>query len=185
MHKFVSSWFLTVAVLLVPAAAAAQEEGKVGITMGFPEHVGLVWHATEKLAVRPEFAFSTSSSDSEFAESSADSFSAGVSALYYFDRRDRLATYVSPRYAFKRSSTTIDGEGPFGGEEQESSSRTHLFSGSFGAQYWLNERFSVFGELGLAYQHGSAGDDDDDLPGEESTANAFGTRSAVGIVFYF
>lgn len=179
MHKYGSTLIVILAMCLLPSQVAAQEAGKIGVTMGFPESVGLIWHATEKMAVRPEFSFTTNSTDADFAESSNTTFSTGLSALFYLDRQDRFATYVSPRYAFRRSASEVEGRR---GEEQESSSRTHLVSGSFGAQYWLGERFSLFGELGLAYLWGSAGDDDED---DEPTARSFDTRSAVGIVFYF
>ena len=36
MHRYVSRLFAAVVVTLVPAVASAQEEGKVGITMGEP-----------------------------------------------------------------------------------------------------------------------------------------------------
>lgn len=179
MHRYVSRLFAAVVVTLVPAVASAQEEGKVGITMGFPETVGLVWHATPNVAVRPEVSFSWSSSDQDLVDTSGTVLSTGVSALFYVKRLDRLATYVSPRYSFRHTSTSF--EGPLG-EDAESRSRAHLFSGSFGAQYWLGERFSLFGELGLAYVRSSAGDEGD---GDDPTANQVGTRSAVGVVFYF
>jgi hypothetical protein len=180
MHKYVSSLLGALIVTLIPSGVSAQEEGKVGITMGFPESVGLVWHATETIAVRPEFSFSVTSSETEFAETSSGSFSTGLSMLFYLDQSDRFATYLSPRYAFHRSSATR--ESPLGAED-ESTLHSHLFSGSFGAQYWFGERFSVFGELGVAYEHASAGDDDDDF--DEGTSHHIGSRSAIGVVFYF
>jgi hypothetical protein len=180
MHKCVSSLLAFAFVTVLPAAAMAQDERMVGVTMGFPESVGVVWHATEKLALRPEFSFTLASSENDFADTSSRSFSTGLAALFYLDRSERFATYLSPRYAFQRGSATV--ESPFG-EEDKSKQRVHLFSGSFGAQYWLGERFSVFGELGLAFQRSSAEDADDDR--DEGSANSFGTRSSVGLVFYF
>ena len=179
MHRYAAGFVLT--FLLVHTPAAAQERGKVGVTMGFPASVGLLWHATENVAVRPEVSFAWHSSEFGVSETDSQSFTTGVSAIFYMKRWDNLASYLSPRYSFGRSS--LEARGLIG--ERESSSSTHLFSGSFGAQYWLGERFSAFGELGLGYQRGSS-ETDVDLPIDtDNSSTTFGTRSSVGIVFYF
>ena len=36
-----------------PALVCAQDTHKVGITMGYPASVGLLWHASNKMAIRP------------------------------------------------------------------------------------------------------------------------------------
>jgi len=186
MHKNASASVLAVALFLSPAATAAQEQGKLGITMGFPASVGIVWHATENLAVRPEFSFNWSTTETGTLESDGTSFTTGVSVLLYLRKWENLATYISPQYSFNRSSSTSSGD--FSGDF-ERTSRSHLFSGSFGAQYWLGDRFSAFGEVGLGYQRGTSESDFDvDPPFEvdtRSTLNGLATRSAVGIVFYF
>ena len=178
MHRLLFA-SATALLFLVPTPAAAQEAGKVGVTMGFPESVGVVWHVTENLALRPEVSFRWSSAEVLGSEGDTTVLTTGLSALFYIGRWDSLATYVSPRYSFSRTSSTQTGL--FGGE-QTTTSRTHLFSGSFGAQYWLGDRFSAFGELGFGYTRGLAGPSDED---DRSRIDAFGTRSAVGVVFYF
>lgn len=176
MRRYVSAF----AALLCLAAspAAAQEKGKIGVTMGFPESVGVIWHVTEKLALRPEFSLQWTGSELEQAEIEGNAFSTGLSALFYLRKWDDLATYVSPRYVFSRQRTTVEGRG---NRDSETTAQNHLVAGSFGAQYFLGARFSVFGELGLEYGNGSAEDEDEDGP----SSNSFGTRSAVGIIFYF
>lgn len=179
MHRYAAGLVLT--FLLVHSSAAAQERGKVGVTMGFPASVGLLWHAAENVAVRPEVSFAWHSSELGLSETDSQSFTTGISAIFYMKRWDDLAVYVSPRYSFGRS--TLDARGFIG--ERESSTSTHFFSGSFGAQYWLGQRFSAFGELGLAYQRGSS-ETDLELPIDtDNSSTSFGTRSSVGIVFYF
>ena len=54
MQRNVTMMVVAGALWLAAAPAAAQEKGNVGITMGFPASVGLLWHATEKIAVRPD-----------------------------------------------------------------------------------------------------------------------------------
>jgi hypothetical protein len=69
--------------------AAAQDEGKVGITMGYPAAVGIIWHVSDTVAIRPELSFSGSSSETDRAENITDSESdgwtlgTGISALFY------------------------------------------------------------------------------------------------------
>ena len=182
-------------LLLVPADTSAQEQGKVGITMGFPQSVGVLWHVSEKVAVRPELSFSWNSSDSGTTESDHDVFATGISALFYLRKWDNLSTYISPRYSFGRASGTSASTDDGLSGDSEQTSRNHLFSGSFGAQYWMSPRFSVFGEIGLGYQR-TSGESSFSLPAgidpppfieleRESSARSVATRSAVGVAFYF
>ena len=54
---------VTVALVLVATATqtSAQEKGTVGLTMGYPASVGLLWHATERVAIRPAVTVSRTS----------------------------------------------------------------------------------------------------------------------------
>ena len=79
---------LVAAVSLCPATSAfAQEKGKVGLTMGYPSAVGFIFHVTDKIAIRPEVNFASSSTEieSDLISASSDSFTigTGVSALFY------------------------------------------------------------------------------------------------------
>src|SRR4051812_40776 len=80
----------------------AQEPGRVGLTIAFPASVGIVWEATDNLAVRPDFAFSQASSDSLTSSSNAAGF--GVSVLLYVRKWDALRAYVAPRFSYMRTS---------------------------------------------------------------------------------
>lgn len=180
MRKVLGVAALVMAML--PSQAFAQEEGKVGVTMGFPSGLGLLWHVTEDIAIRPELTFSWASSESDFGDSDGFGIGTGVSALFYLNRSDNLATYISPRYSFSRATTErrFDEDVPVIDPETETTSRSHAFSGSFGAQYFLGSRFSVFGEVGLTYLRSSS----DSEFGEDPTSSTFGTRSQVGVVLY-
>ena len=50
-------------VLSVGANALAQDAGQVGVLLGFPSAVGVIWHVTDNIAVRPEVSFSTGSTE--------------------------------------------------------------------------------------------------------------------------
>lgn len=186
--------------LLVLAArtAAAQETGDVGVTMGYPGALGVVWHVTGTIAVRPDIAVtrattdSTTTSSGVFGGSGLSSGStsdgwgttAGISVLVTVRTIDRLRLYVTPRLAYLRSTT--DTESGLSGSLSAFTTKTTglLAAGSFGAQYNLHDRFAVFGELGVQYttQTTTA-----DFPGTRTTTDGttFGLRSAVGVTFYF
>ena len=187
-------------VMLVVAArsAAAQEAGDVGVTMGYPGALGVVWHVTDAVAVRPDIALTRSTSESTtsatgaFAGSGLSSTSTsdgwgttvGVSVLVNVRTIERLRLYLAPRLAYARSTT--DNETGLSGALTGFTAKTTgvLASGSFGSQYSLHDRFAVFGELGLQYTTQTT---TSDFPGSSTEADGttFGLRSAVGVTFYF
>jgi opacity protein-like surface antigen len=175
--------FLLVALasLGVPAAVSGQDVGQKGITMGYPESIGLLWHVTEKVAVRPEFSFAHSSTDTNlpFIDNniSSTTVSVGVSALYYLSNADGLRPYVAPRWMYGHT-------GPGGG----TTSHINSLGGAFGAQYALGKRFSVFGETGLTYSHATAKTDVAPLGIVDSLtthSNTIGLHTGAGVIFYF
>ena len=187
-------------VMLVVAArsAAAQEAGDVGVTMGYPGALGVVWHVTDGIAVRPDIALTRSTSESTtsatgvFGGSGLSSTSTsegwgttvGVSVLVNVRTIERLRLYLAPRLAYARS--TSDNESGLSGALTGFTAKTTgvLASGSFGSQYNVHDRFAVFGELGLQYTTQTT---TSDFPGSstEAEGTTFGLRSAVGVTFYF
>ena len=132
-------------VLAACGTASAQDHGPVGITMAFPTSIGAIFHATDKVAIRPEFTFTQSSTDSSPVEATTWSVGTGVSALFYLSSRDRVQTYVAPRFSYAHADTSIAG-----GIVSDNTSDSTGFSGSFGAEYSPSARFSVYGEAGIA-----------------------------------
>ena len=175
MHKYVCAFALVIGAFCA-APAHAQEKGKVGMTFGSPASIGILWHATAKVALRPEFAISWSSSEIGSSESDTTSFNTGISALFYFAKRDNLSLYLSPRYTFGRSSSSYSGTIFV---DPERVTNTHAFSGSFGAQYALGDRFGAFGEFGLSY---ATIEPDASVT---TSQKSFATRTAAGLVLYF
>lgn len=171
----------------LPALAAAQDTRKVGLTIGYPAAVGILWHATDKIALRPELSLSGSSSSTQVSsvniDSSAWALGVGFSALFYTGKYDHLRTYFTPRYSYTRASSTVTPTSTIQGTvaDSTSTSNTHGFTGSFGAQYEISDRFSVFGELGFGFAHTNSRSD----IGTTGHANAWGLRSGVGVVVYF
>ena len=178
-----------IAVLLaIPTApAAGQDAGQVGLSVGFPGLIGLTWHATEAIAIRPDFSFSHTHSDSTTSEVESGSWVVGfgASALFYTGtRRDNVRAYLSPRFGYARTSSDVTG--PFTSPTQRQNS--YQYSGSFGVQYMPTKRFSVYGEAGVLYQTSEAtfATTTAGVSTEgKSTTDTFGTRAGVGIVWYF
>jgi len=173
-------------LLFVPGGAAAQEKGQTGVFMGYPS-LGLIWHASERIAVRPEIGFSSSSSENDFSETSSTSVSVGASVLFYAAKRENAALYFAPRYAYQRSSSEIESASPLRGDgELKVTSHASQISGSVGAQYWLSKRFSLFGDAGVEYAWGSS-ENDSAFSGLSSgtDSHVFGTRSSIAAIWYF
>jgi hypothetical protein len=174
---------LIVFTLLAAAPAFAQEKGDNGVTMGYPLSVGFVTHVSDRVALRPELQLSFASADTntgfDFVGTTSNLVGAGISALIYIGEPDKLRTYVSPRYVFTRSEITI--ESPFG-TRSENINNSHSLIVSFGAQYALHERFSVFGEVGVASTFDRRKSGQTPIRAETTTVS---TRTGAGIVFYF
>jgi hypothetical protein len=169
--------------LLLPAFAVAQEQGDVGLTIGHPGSVGVLWHVSDRVAVRPEFQFSYISSESEgIFESSSHSWSLtpGISALFYLKRFDKLRTYFVPRFTFSRSTSSF--ESALSGEDATSTNRSYSGTASFGTQYSFSERFTLFAEIGLGATRTSGSSA---LSSARTSGYQWTTRSGVGVAFYF
>jgi hypothetical protein len=197
-------WFVPVLILMA-TPALAQEKGQVGVTMGYPAAVGIVWHAADRVALRPELTFNQSTSDitgtvtitvGNQTQTSVTQLSTtstvvatGVSGLIYVSKRDGLSTFVSPRYTYSHLSSTPSGATT----ATSTTTTTHGVSGSFGAQYAMGRRFSVFGEVGLAYTSGASSlSQTESLGGvlpattrSETKNHTVGMRAGVGVVLYF
>jgi hypothetical protein len=180
---------ILVGSLAAPAAALAQEKGDTGLTMGYPTTVGFVYHVSDRLAIRPEISLVASSgkSESPLSTTEGDTFSigVGVSGIFYLKQWDKLRTYLSPRYTYSHgeSTTTSTFDSLFAEDsENTQTSKAHTFMGTFGAQYAVHERFSVFGEVGASFARQRSRSDLNDL---RSTSNQFATRTAVGVILYF
>ena len=178
--------FLAAGVLaLTGRAAGAQEAGKTGVAMGYPASIGIIWHAGDKVAIRPELSISGSSSKTSGSSFANDSdglgFGTGVSLLVYLHTHDHLKTYFSPRFTYSRNTNTNNSSGVTTASSKTTSTGTGG-SGSFGAQYALGDKFSVFGELGFGVTYSKA---TNNTTSTKTTGTSWGTRSGVGVIFYF
>jgi hypothetical protein len=187
-------------------AVSAQDTPRVGISMGYPASIGVIWQVTDDVALRPEISFQKRSGQSTTTRvaltfvggvpsggttittstSTTDFWQAGVglSALVYLSKHDALRTYVSPRWAYMRNSS----DAPSGLSDlinYGSTGSGHLVAGSFGAQYALGRKFSAFGEVGLEFTRTVSTPNDRQFGSGQDVFRTFGTRSAAGVILYF
>lgn len=141
--------------------------------------MGILFHVTDKIAIRPEFNIAQSSTDFEgpVVIGSSDSWEigTGISALFYVRAWDDLHLYVSPRWTYSHGSASS--------ELSDSTAASWGLAGSVGAQYTLGKRFGIFGEVGVGYQHSRL---TGPVPIQAGfTGHSVGTRSGVGVILYF
>ena len=170
-------------VVGLPGIAGAQDTPKTGIVIAYPAAVGILWHASDKVAIRPEFNVSGVSSKLQNPQGSSDTsgwaVGFGLSALFYLHEQDSLRTYFVPRFEYTHTSSSVSNTLTNTGGTDVGSD-TYGGSGAFGAQYGLGKRFALFGELGFAFEHRTA----DASTAGAITVNSWGLRSGVGVVFY-
>jgi hypothetical protein len=196
---------LSLLMLAVAGTARAQDKGQAGLVIGYPASIGIVWHVSENIAIRPDVSFSRSSNDStnfnsftvltttttvtSASSGTAWSTTVGLSALFYVHRWDSLRVYVSPRFAYGRATSTTRNEptSPLAGTVSvtDNLSATYTGVGSLGAQYLLGKKFSVFGEVGVAYADAETSTRFNTGGHFEATTKSVSSRSGVGVVIYF
>jgi hypothetical protein len=203
------------AAVLIPAAARAQDAPRVGIVMGYPAQLGVLWNVSGRIAIRPELSWTQNSLESTTtitilslpsqppvsvtSTTSTHGYQVGVgaSALFYLTRGDALRTYVAPRFLYVRGSTTSEGLGfssaipvPVPTAPITTVTTGYNTAGSLGAQYTLGRRFGLFGELGLNYTHSGGRDRTGASPAQslgdnDITSWSLGVRSGVGVTLFF
>ena len=163
----------TAALIAAAAPAYAQStERRIGLTVGYPGTIGVLFDVNERIAIRPEFDLSGGSAD----DTSSTSVGVGASVLFYWPPVDDVRIYFSPRVSYGRSSTEADDF------DVDISRSTTSVSGSIGAEFNPRPRFGVFGEAGFQYARSST---DREFLGLDSSVHTWGLRSGVGVIIRF
>lgn len=185
-------------MFLISGSAFAQEHGRGGLSMGYPANISVIWHVTERIAIRPGVSVVHNSVDfssnltfsfggvSISTTTTTESTAVGLAtdALFYVKSWDNVRAYVAGGYEYRRFtaksvSSTVD---PLPGATRTETRRTttngHQVIGTFGAQYTPHRRFGVFGEVGVSYSESAARSLEPDF-------RTVSTSTGAGIVFYF
>lgn len=178
-------------------AAQAQQDRPVGVVIGYPASVGVLWPVGDRVALRPEVSldWTTTETTSTLNSPGATEVSTttrgwttaiGLSALFYLGpSTDELRFYVVPRAAYLWMNTDVENSpdlpqlGPY-----ESDGSGFQASGAFGAEYAVGDRFRIFGELGLGYTTQES-DTGYTLSRITMQTSSVGLRSGVGVVVSF
>lgn len=186
-----------VCVVGAVGAAEAQQDRRVGVVIEYPASFGMLWHVTDRVALRPDVTLSWTTTETTSTlnviggptttttTSDTSTRALGLSGLFYLGPPQDLRFYVVPRVAYIWTSSESETSppllqlGPY-----ESDGTGVQASGAFGAQYAVHERFRVFGELGVGYtrQESETGYAVSRTTLEQ---RGFGLRSGVGVVVMF
>jgi len=178
------------AVLLGAGVAAAQDEPTVGLTMGYPASVGVLWHVTDRVALRPDVTWNRNTTESTLAtgvgssQTTLDgrSLGLGLSVLLTVGEWEDVRAYVSPRFDYARTTSTI----ALALTASESDASVYGAGLAFGVQYTPARRFGVYGEAGLGYTRSTNEVSTSGLSiAPTTTSTGLGLRSGAGVVFYF
>ena len=175
-----------VIALAAPGLTAAQDHNKTGITIGYPGDVGIIWHASDSVAIRPVFNFAhTTGSSAAGGDIHGTTVGLGVGALFYLKTLDTVRTYVSPQFTYSRASTkTTPPSTQATVASLDSSGHGAGANVAFGAQYTPASHFAVYGEFGFGYAHDKSTFNASSAFVSSSTGNAWGTFAGVGVIFY-
>lgn len=189
-----------VALLMLAIPARAQEAGQIGLGIGIPGSIGIIWHISDGIAVRPDFSFSHTHSEADTVggtEADSSGYGFGASMLFYTGKiRDDVRLYVAPRFAYARTNSKTETPGIMldgvsivnTGYVTKGHQNGYTYAGAFGVQFTPTRRFSVFGEAGLQYSDvDSTHTTTAPVTIAEGTSSnsQFGTRTSVGVIFYF
>jgi hypothetical protein len=167
---------LPVLLLLLPVSLSADEKKDEDFKFGFTfPNIGAIWHMTERIAFLPGISFNHSWGESssiinETINSSSNNL--GVSAglrFYLYDWED-LRFYISPVYRFGWAEFDYS-------EISTSTSYSHRVSGAWGLEYALNNRLSLYGDIGVSYNRNTTSDID-------GHSSSFGTTGTWGLILY-
>jgi len=171
---------ILVAVLYAVGPAAAQEKGRIGVDAAFNGTgvVGVTWHASDHLALRPSLSYSHTSSSGGSSIGSTDSpeasltttddtrssLAGGLSLLYYLRSAESLSPYLGVAYERTHGSHASTQTGPprfilaiatpvMPTETIHADDRSNgnVFRAFVGAQHAMSKLFALFGEVGASY----------------------------------
>ena len=192
VEKFIAA---SVAVMLPGggvSSASAQQDYRVGLVIGYPASVGVFWHVSDGVALRPDVtlngrrqsrrsALSTGGTDRDDPVEGWTT-AVGLSALFYLGPPRRPSVLHVPRAAHVWSSTET-GLAPAAATGSYASESMGFWRRARSARTTPPTGFRLFGELGLGYMGRRV------RPASRSCGSrwrrAVGLRSGVGVVVFF
>ena len=178
---------LLVSVLLAPSLAAQEDDvapGRVGLT--FPG-LGAIWHLSGTLALVPSVSISHSWENVgsiSSPRSDNTSLSIGAAARFYAYQWKGVRFYLTPKYALGRSTNSSTYVSSGQDVKTNATSNVHTVTGAWGIQYAVNDRISLYGDIGAFYGRSIYHTTSLAAVERESRSNNVGTVGSWGLIFY-
>ncbi|MGH7530378.1 MAG: hypothetical protein ACREMN_08360 [Gemmatimonadales bacterium] len=159
-----AGWMAIAAVTAVPVPQVQAQEHTLGVNarvLGASE-VGVTWHVSPGLALRPALSFEWLKFDGAFGDQEVTEYGLGVDVLFQAAAADRLTPYVGFGATYGVVNGSIAGDGP-----------TWRGRGLFGLRVRVMNRVAAFGEIGAQYR---------DV--DEGSSSFVLATFPIGIIFY-
>ena len=174
---------ISFALLLVSASLFAQEKETATFRFGltFPT-IGAIWHISDNVAFMSGIDFNhdwsgfTSSIDNHPVRNSGNRLGVEASVRFYLLQWKDVRLYLSPKYRFNWSDIRIEDET----YPVTTDSYGHSAIGAWGLQYALNDRVSIFGDIGFGYERQKVYG----LSSYDNSSNSIGTEGTWGMILY-
>ncbi len=177
-------FLLASAVCCLAVRATGQEKGRLGADVAFSSAtsstIGLTWHATNRVALRPVFGFLHETRDDVqtyladgvafdgTSRTTNTAISGGLEGMLYLTRAESLSTYVAVSYQRQHAKETAGAvslaiplsQAPPLVQQlvasdpfrpRNQTTASNLYGAAAGLEYAFGKRFSAFGEAGLRY----------------------------------
>ncbi|MFC2156343.1 outer membrane beta-barrel protein [Acidobacteriota bacterium] len=201
-------FFVALTVLLMIAGMThGTEKENIGLNFRVDPNprVGITFHITSKLALRPYVGFSWMETEVENeraplppgsqgqqnrprppqsvnTKASSTDLLFGLSLLYYFHQSDDFAVYTGANFGYRN----LTGETEISARDQDSERSQNTYNAGIllGTQFNLSRHFAIFGEIGFGYSTGAS---ELDNRGERSSnTKRWGLmNTGIGLTFYF
>jgi hypothetical protein len=197
-------WILFVlagfAFAAISVQAADNDQSKFGLVFsisGGDSGVGATWNLGNHVAFSPYFNFvrmwrNTSSSPSQISLNPArqNDLAAGAKLQLYLKNWNKMRLYVAPGYEFGRLRSMLSYKTSSYTSSSDELIHEHSAFGVLGLQYAVNNRISIFGDMGPEYQ--DRGSDFSSMSSgviysenKSSTRyHSLGIRNSLGIIFF-
>jgi hypothetical protein len=185
MRGFLSALIGSIALVSAPLFAQEQESprGKIGLTL---PGIGAILHLTDHVAFVPGVGFTHNWSSLSSAPTTTAANNLSVSAALRFYVRDwkGLRFYLSPKYSFSRSTSERNAGGTGYGTDSSTAGDYHAAYGSWGIQYAISDRVSIFGDMGAFYSRSTYSTSSSAMLGGDTYSQNVGTSGSWGLIFY-
>jgi hypothetical protein len=185
---------------VIAALSFAQEKGQFGFIMRVDPspRIGMTYHISGKLSLRPYFGFSKVTETSDVAidpeifpplpgetgtrEEDTSRISFGLGLLYSVYSVKDFTAYTGINFGYVSENSDVS----FSWRDDDIKNKGEILSGNimFGLQANVMKNLSLFGEVGFGYSHGDFDHDNNvDLKSKQKRWGL--ANSGIGLAFYF